>query len=106
ASGEDKTYFLIKCPATGLSVDTCSAKTQINTVLEGNSGSVDLVSGKGVPVARELACNNDNLRCLSGTATSTIPNTARGVRGILEITVDTFSTSKCGAFELNASVLP
>jgi hypothetical protein len=114
---QDRTYFLEKCPANGLSVDTCSGRTgNTDTILLVNSGSLDMVNGRCAngSSGKVVACNDD-----SGTAcapdnnslrTSSILNVGRGERGIFTITVDTIiaptTGATCGPYGLNSAMVP
>jgi hypothetical protein len=105
-SGQDTSYYVAKCPAPGLSVDTCSPATAADTLLQVSVGSMDLVDGKcvGASDSRILACN-DNAQCPFGGASS-IANAGRNQRGIFTIAVDTHGSSACGPYELHYSQVP
>jgi hypothetical protein len=110
ASGDDRTYYLEKCPQTSLSVDTCSTNTRARTVLEMIEGSIGFDTSTNQcavsPSGRVIGCNAQDLTCTSGLG-SAIKNAGRGKRGIFTITVGAAASSSCDApYELHASEQP
>jgi hypothetical protein len=121
--GDDKTYYLEKCPGPGISVDTCAGRTgNTDTVLQINRGSMDqnattmacAITATGLAIA----CNDDTpagscAADATNTHVSAITNAGRGERGIFAITVDVHPTptaagavSLCGVYGLNESLVP
>jgi hypothetical protein len=114
AGGQDNTYYVVKCMNPGLAVDTCSGRTVIDTILQVNTGSIDLTNGRCVltptdPTARPVACNDDTVaKCAANGSgrTSAIPDSGRGMRGLFTITVDSATAASCGGYGFNGVVNP
>jgi collagen triple helix repeat protein len=110
-SGADRTYYLEKCPETGLSVDTCSLRTLAQTVLAMYEGSIEIDPSTNkcsvMPSGRVVACNALDASCTLAGHASSITNAGRGERGIFTISVGTFGSSSCDSpYELHSNEQP
>ena len=110
-----RTYYFEKCPAPGISVDTCSGRTgSTNTVLLVNLTNINVdANGRCTPVGPSLACVDDvsplPTACANTPSASVVTNVGRNQRGIVTVTVDTKANAAgavCGNYALTTSLVP
>jgi len=102
-------YYYEKCPAGGLTVDTCGGRAaNSDTVLQINEGSVDLNLSTGkctVKTTATTVCNDTSASCGSkGPLDATLTNVERGERGLFTVVVGSVGT--CSPVTLTSSSVP
>jgi hypothetical protein len=110
SGGQDNTYYLVKCDGQAINADTCSGQTAIDTILQINTGSMDLTNGRCVfsptdQSARPVACNDDStVGCAANPSgrTSAIAGAGLGMRGLFTVTVDSATAAGCGPYGFNS----
>ncbi|HKQ70162.1 MAG TPA: hypothetical protein VJT73_12525 [Polyangiaceae bacterium] len=107
AGAQDKTWYIDKCPSTGLSVDTCSGRTVTDTILQMNQGTMVISNGACVPsTGSTVACNDDALCQGKPGSWSAIVNAGRSERGIFTVTLDNIKPDTCGGYGMNSATVP
>ncbi|HEY4184052.1 MAG TPA: hypothetical protein VGP07_03245 [Polyangia bacterium] len=99
-------YYVEKCPAPGLTVDTCGGRAAaLDTVIQVSRGSVDFTGGKCVVASTVMqVCNDTAASCAAGPKDATVTNSERGERGLFTVVVG--SVDKCSNVTLTSSLVP
>jgi hypothetical protein len=93
-AGPNSDYYLATCPGTTtLTATTCNAGSTYDSSL--------FVTDAG---GAELACNDDDLACVSSTASSTVTNVQLSGAHLFWVIVDTQSVAGCGPYSLTTTI--
>jgi len=99
-------YYAVKCPATGLNVETCYRQNEyLDTVLQVNVGSVNYNMSTGQCAATSTSaqvCDDTNTSCTFSTADATLAGVEKGQRGLVTVNVGSNMNPNCQSVQLGS----
>lgn len=99
-------YYLFKCPASGLSVETCYRQNEfLDTALQVNRGSVNYNTSTGqctVTSTVMQVCNDTNSSCTWSTTDATLTGVEKGERGLFTVNVGSSTNPNCSSVMLGS----
>ena len=99
-------YYAVKCPATGLNVETCYRQNEyLDTVLQVNVGSVNYNMSTGQCAATSTSaqvCDDTNTSWTFSTADATLAGVEKGQRGLVTVNVGSNMNPNCQSVQLGS----